>query len=147
MITATATAETLKMKDLSFGLHKILVKGYENSEITSLMIDNFYNELSKKYKDSLNSFSFIDGEFSFEIKLSNHFDDVEQFIRYIFCNSIRQLFINPYLFSILANYDYSNILQEIIASSSIEYIINNCITILNLSTDQNSMIIKVNLHN
>lgn len=141
----TVTLETQKSRHLSFELHRILVKGYENTEITTQLVDDLYNNLSVRYKDSLVSFSFIDGDYSFEIKLSNHFDDVEQYIRQVYYNFINQMLINQY--SILVNYDYNNILQEIISSINIEYIINNCITILNLSTDPNSMIIKINLHN
>ena len=143
----TATLETQKFKNLSFGLHRILVKSYENTEITSPMIDIFYNHLSAKYKDDLKSFSFIDKDFSFEIKLSCYFDDIEQYIRYTFCNFIKQLLFDQYYLNFLVNYDYNNLLQDIITSNNIEYIINNCITVLNLSVNHDEMIIKVNLHN
>lgn len=143
----TATLESQKFKDLSFELHRILVKGYEHVEITSSIIDTFYNNLSAKYKDNLNAFSFIDKDFSFEIKLSYYFDDIEQYIRYTFCNFIKQLLFDQYYLNFLVNYDYNNLLQDIITSNNIEYIINNCITVLNLSVNRDEMIIKVNLHN
>lgn len=143
----TATLETQKNKALSFELHRILVKAYENTEITSPMIDVFYDNLSCKYKEDLKSFSFIDKDFSFIFELSHYADDIEQYIRFIFWGFIKQLLFDPNYLSFLQRYDYNNILQEIISSSNIDCIINNCITVLNLSVDHEHMIIRVNLHN
>lgn len=139
------TTAAVSIRECVFDLHHILVKGFENPEITQRLTDFLYDRISKLYPD-MEVFEYNDFDYSYQIKTLHSHPEIEQVIKDLYTEFVQMIFTDQYTVSVLSQYDYSGRLLFLINSGIVPIAARECITFLNMSNGENTMC-KVNLHN
>lgn len=129
----------------SFSLHKALLYAYRsNPNITIDMTNMFYSYFNSL---GITKFEFNDVDLCFNVSGPSEYNIIMiRDIKDLFASFVVALFNNPeynYCLNFEGNYkELKSLDSQLLYTYAL-----NCITILNLSTDQNSYILKINLHN
>ena len=145
MITPSGIAHTDIMINYVFNLKRTLLYLYQDNLITTSLIDGLYDFIQSK--GNITYFSFHDDEKSmiYKIKPNLQFVDLYYEIRNYFVNFVLNTLRNSSLQYLLQKDAFYVDYLSKIDDQSIVNIAQYCITILNISTDQNEITIKINL--